>query len=87
MGRYRVQIADRALKEAMRLPADVRARLVEGVEDLAANPRPPGSRKLSGHPGYRIRKGPYRVLYTVDDVELVIRVYRMGHRREVYRGM
>jgi mRNA interferase RelE/StbE len=87
MAKYRVQIADRALKEAQRLPIDVRVRLVQGIEDLADEPRPPGSRKLSGHPGFRIRKGPYRVLYTVDDDARVIRVYRMGHRRDVYRTL
>jgi len=34
---------------------------------------------------YRARQGDYRVLYTVDDVERRVVVFRIGHRREVYR--
>jgi len=35
--------------------------------------------------GYRIRQGNYRILYTVNDEAHQISVYRIGHRREVYR--
>ncbi|MGW7295515.1 type II toxin-antitoxin system RelE family toxin [Streptomyces xiamenensis] len=45
-------------------------------------------KKLSGHEGlYRLRVGAYRVAYSVDNGELVILVVKVGHRREVYRGL
>ncbi len=47
---------------------------------------PPGARKLTGQEGYRIRKGGYRILYVIDDAAALVRVYRIGHRREVYRN-
>ena len=84
---YRVEIADRALKEAKALPRDVRERLVAALDDLSAEPRPPSARKLTNHPGYRVRKGDYRILYTIDDEARVVRVFRMGHRREVYERL
>lgn len=34
---------------------------------------------------YRIRVGNYRVLYEVKDDLLIVKVVRLGHRREVYR--
>jgi mRNA interferase RelE/StbE len=86
MGRYEVDIGDRALRELRDLPVDARRRLVEAIDDLADNPRPAGSRKLVGKDGYRVRKGDYRLLYTIDDENHRIAIYRVGHRREVYRG-
>jgi len=81
---YRVELADRALKEAKALPRDVRQRLVATLDDLAVDPRPPGAKRLTNHPGYRVRKGDYRILYVIDDDKRVIRVLRMGHRRDIY---
>jgi mRNA interferase RelE/StbE len=36
-----------------------------------------------GH--YSARRGPYRILYELDEEEHVVRVVAIGHRREVYR--
>jgi mRNA-degrading endonuclease RelE of RelBE toxin-antitoxin system len=32
-----------------------------------------------------LRQGDYRILYAVDGRARVIRVYRIGHRRDIYR--
>ncbi|HEY3874894.1 MAG TPA: type II toxin-antitoxin system RelE/ParE family toxin [Candidatus Kapabacteria bacterium] len=45
-----------------------------------------GSKKLSGkHHLYRIRMGDYRVIYEVQDDQLLILIVRAGNRREIYR--
>ncbi|OGR97360.1 MAG: hypothetical protein A2V88_06955 [Elusimicrobia bacterium RBG_16_66_12] len=54
-------------------------------DDLQKEPRPPGAKKLSGVDGYRVRKGDDRILYTIDDAGRLVRVYRVGHRKDVYR--
>ncbi len=51
---------------------------------LAHDPRPPASRPLRGRPGYRVRVGDYRIIYTIADEVLLIVVVALGHRREVY---
>jgi mRNA interferase RelE/StbE len=52
---------------------------------LAANPRPPGCKKLKGGDNeWRIRIGDYRVIYTIDDRSLHVDVTRVRHRSEVY---
>ncbi|HEX4053460.1 MAG TPA: type II toxin-antitoxin system RelE/ParE family toxin [Tepidisphaeraceae bacterium] len=35
----------------------------------------------------RIRVGDYRVLYEIQDQQLIILVVSVAHRREVYRGL
>jgi mRNA interferase RelE/StbE len=82
---YRVELENRAKKELLGLPRDIQSRLAEALDDLQKNPRPPGSKKLTGQEGYRVRKGNYRILYIIDDRESLVRVYRIGHRREIYR--
>lgn len=53
---------------------------------LADDPFPKGARKLLGYRDvFRIRVGPYRVLYSVSETELIVVVLKVGHRRGVYR--
>jgi mRNA interferase RelE/StbE len=64
----------------------MRVRIVARIQALASTPRPHGSRKLAGEEErYRIRQGAYRIVYTVDDAARVVEVFKIGHRREVYR--
>mgnify|MGYP000861939356 CR=1 FL=1 len=44
-------------------------------------------KELQGEEGYRARVGNYRILYTIDNGAVVVEVFRVGHRREVYRGL
>lgn len=64
--------------------SDVR-RILERIDRLRDDPRPPGSEKLSSQERYRIRQGNYRIIYSVMDSELIIEVVKVGHRRDVYR--
>lgn len=83
--RYRVELETRARREFLDLPRDVVRRIAPVPDDLASNPRPPGAKKMTGEEGYRVRKGDYRILYAIDDKARLVQVYRIGHRREVYR--
>ncbi len=82
---YHVQFETRARKEFFELPKDTLRLLASVFDDLRNNPRPPGAKKLTGLEGYRLRKGDYRILYTIDDKSRLVSVYRVGHRREIYR--
>jgi mRNA interferase RelE/StbE len=86
-GGYRVQILDSALRQLEKLPRVQRDRIRRRIRELAAEPRPRGSIKLEGGDDhYRIRVGDYRVIYAIQDDELIVLVLRVGHRRDVYRG-
>jgi mRNA interferase RelE/StbE len=85
---YKVQFAPRAERHLSRLPIGVQENLVRRAEDLAANPRPTGARKLTGYENrWRVRVGNYRIIYEIRDDILIVLVVAVGHRREVYRGM
>ena len=34
---------------------------------------------------FSARRGPYRIIYELDDEERVVRVVAIGHRRDLYR--
>lgn len=86
--KYRVAFMPSAEREFLRLPFRERTRIGCRVETLADNPRPVGCVKLSGGTGFwRIRVGDYRVIYTIEDKQLVVAVMEVAHRREVYRGL
>ncbi len=74
-----------AVRELETLPKKDRVRVVARIQKLSAEPRPPGSEKLSGHELYRLRQGDYRVVYSIEDADLIVLVVKIGHRKEVYR--
>jgi len=82
---YRLLIKSSAAKELEAIPRKDRNRIVGKIQGLAANPRPPGSAKLSGEEKYRLRQGDYRVLYFIEEASMTITVVKIGHRREVHR--
>jgi len=43
--------------------------------------------KIRGTELWRVRRGEYRAIYHIDDAESVITVVRIGHRKDVYRGI
>jgi mRNA interferase RelE/StbE len=83
---YRVVITPTAVKERKRLDAETRQRIDAALRGLYENARPSGAKKLSGNKqDWRVRVGDYRILYEVDDAGNLITVWRIAHRREVYR--
>jgi len=82
---YRLQIKPSAVKELEAVALKDRKRLVARMRRLGKDPRPPGCEKLSGHEKYRVRRGDYRILYSVDDAEGAVVIVKVGHRRDVYR--
>ncbi len=82
---YQVEFTRAADKQIRKLDGQIHVRIVAAIERLADDPRPPGHRQLTGHPGFRVRVGDWRVIYTVDESARVVIVQGVGHRREIYR--
>jgi mRNA interferase RelE/StbE len=86
VSRYDVEFTSAAARSVRKLPKNVRTRLLDDIERLREDPRPPGCRKLAGAEiAWRIRAGDYRVIDEVEDDRLVVTVVRAAHRRDVYR--
>ena len=82
---YTIEILRSAQKQLSKIERMEQLRIIEAIRKLAENPRPPGCRKLSGRPAWRIRMGSYRVIYEVQDDSLLVLIIDIGHRREIYR--
>ena len=68
------------------LPIAVAAAVLETLDAVAENPRRLGKPLTFEHEGrYSARRGPYRVIYELDDDAHLVRVVAIGHRRDVYR--
>ena len=87
MASYRVLIKASAAKEIEAVdPKKDRQRIVAAIRSLADDPRPPGCEKLAGEDDrYRIRVGRYRIIYSIEDKELLVFVVQVGRRKDVYR--
>ena len=86
MARYRLLIKPSAVKEIEAIPLNRdRQRVVERISKQAEDPRPSGSEKISGQDKYRVRQGRYRILYAIEDQDLLVQVVKVGHRKDVYR--
>ncbi|HEV8354799.1 MAG TPA: type II toxin-antitoxin system RelE/ParE family toxin [bacterium] len=85
MAAYKLFIKASAVKDLEAVPKGDRERIIRRIKALAGNPRPVGHEKLSAGEKYRVRQGDYRVVYLVDNDALEITIFKIGHRREVYR--
>ena len=86
MARYRIEISATAEKQLGKLPRDDQVRIARAISLLAENPRPRGCRKLTGYEDiFRIRVGTYRVIYSVEQSEILIIILKIGRRKDIYR--
>lgn len=82
---YFIDIKRSAQKSLENIPENIQKKVISAIRGLASNPRPSGSKKLSGREGWRIRVGDYRVIYEIHDQRLIIVVVNVGHRSIIYR--
>ena len=78
---YELYIRRRAEKPLDRIDPPDRDRIMKAVLELAENPRPQGCEKLVDDI-YRIRVGPYRVIYLIDDTAKTVDIGKVDRRKE-----
>ncbi len=85
---YRLVMASSAERALTRLPEKAAAAVVEFVTGALGE-----APLVMGHPLrkelmglWAARRGPYRVMYEVDDDAKVVSVLRVDHRADVYRS-
>jgi len=82
---YQIIIKPSAQKDLDKLPIKELRKIISKLKLLEQNPRPIGIQKLSNDDGYRIRSGNYRVLFLINDKAGKIDIYRIKHRKDVYK--
>jgi mRNA interferase RelE/StbE len=85
MAVYKIFFKKSVEKDFKVIPKNDLGKILDRIETLAENPRPPGCEKLTGQQKYRLRQGRYRILYSIQDDELTVWVVKVGHRKDIYR--
>ena len=84
--RYTVIIKKTAQKQILKLPKGYFEKVKKAILALEITPRPHGSIKLKGAENvYRVRVGSYRIVYSIEDATLVVFIFDVDDRKDVYR--
>jgi mRNA interferase RelE/StbE len=79
-------VAPPARRQIDRLPISVAAAVMETLDAIASNPQRLGKPLRFELEGYlSARRGPYRIIYRIDDATRSITVVAVAHRADVYR--
>ena len=84
--RYIVIIKESAQKQIAKLPREYQDKVKRVILGLQDAPRPYGYKKLTGTVNiYRIRVGVYRIVYEIVSGQLLVYIFDVDHRKDVYR--
>jgi mRNA interferase RelE/StbE len=81
---YQLFIEKQVQKDLEKIPPPDYIKVKNAILNLCLDPRPSGYKKLKARPGYRIRKGNYRIIYDIDDNILNVFILAAGHRKDIY---
>lgn len=84
---YRITYTTQAAKALLKMPRNTATLIRERLAEIANDPFAsiPNAKKLQGRPGYRLRVGDWRVIYEINQKQVVIIVMKIALRNEVYR--
>ncbi|OGN94416.1 MAG: hypothetical protein A2Z75_03090 [Chloroflexi bacterium RBG_13_50_10] len=85
---YNIKISRKAEKEIAHLPSKIRRQVVEKILSLENNPYSQDIKQLKGEKdAYRVDSGEYRILFYLDNQVKEVTIFRVKHRRDVYRNL
>lgn len=83
---YKITLSKQADKTLRRISRKTAKNIVLKIKELANSPyQMRNIKKLTDHPGYRLRTGDWRIVYTIHENELLIHVVKIKPRGEVYK--
>ena len=82
---YTITILPTVQKVIDKLAVADAAHVMKTISALAANPRPHRCIKLEDRNGWRVRAGDIRILYDINDTDLVVIIIRVARRDKVYK--
>lgn len=84
---YKIIFANAAKRQFDKLPKPAQKRLSNLIDQLGNNPRPSGVVKLTGENQlYRVRDGDYRIIYQIEDDQLLVLIVKAEHRKDIYKN-
>ena len=83
---YTIAYTKEAAKSLQRMPHNIAQLIREKLKMIAVDPdaEHPNAKKLQGREGCRLRVGDWRVIYKVQNNQLIIVVLKIASRGEIY---
>ena len=84
---YRLLYRRQARNYLARLPFKIKSRIIDKLHELQKDPESTNIDvdKLKGEAGYRLRVGPYRIIYSLDRDQLIIEIVKIRTRGDIYK--
>jgi mRNA interferase RelE/StbE len=86
MASYELAFKQSVTKDLRSIPKKDVGRILKRIEALREDPRGEDCVKLSAQERYRVRQGVYRIVYEIDDTQLVVMVVKVAHRSIAYKS-
>lgn len=86
MKTYEVVLSKTAEKNLIKLSAQIVSKIIPVLKELSHEPRPIGCKKLKGFTNlWKVRVGDYRIIYSIEDVIMLVDIREIGHRKDIYK--
>jgi len=86
MANYSLAFKKSVTKDLRNIPNKDVKQILKRIKSLCENPRANGCIKLSSLERYRVRQAAYRIVYEIQDSQLIILIVKVAHRSEVYKN-
>ncbi len=84
--KFTIDFKPAALRQLKKISLNSQKRVLQKINSLAENPLPDGVKKMAdGASLIRVRVGDYRIVYIIENEQLIVLIVAVGHRREIYR--
>jgi mRNA interferase RelE/StbE len=85
---YSIEFRPSVLKSLKCLPKQDLLKIKNKIDSLSKNLPDPTTTKLKGNnPFHRIRAGNYRIIYEINNNQLIVLVVKIGHRKDIYKRL
>ena len=84
MAKYKIRIKKSVTKDISSFDKKINQRLLKSIQKLQNNPYK-NAKKITGKEFYRIRVGKYRIVYEIIKTNFEIIIYKIGHRKDIYK--
>ncbi|MCX7084362.1 MAG: type II toxin-antitoxin system RelE/ParE family toxin [Methylococcales bacterium] len=83
---YKIVYKKKAVKALAKIPTEFSERFISAFDAIAVgNTEGLSIKPLEGLSGFRLRIGSYRAIYELDNGELIVTVFNIGSRGDIYK--
>lgn len=83
---YLITFSKQADKALRKMPSNIAQNIVKKIKKLSINPDiMKNVKKLTDHPGFRLRSGDWRIIYVINKNEKLIQIVKIKTRGDGYK--